>query len=157
MLSAGVDRSALDVAGAACVEAYERPQPRLRMGRIIGRARVASACIDLSDGLADAARRFAEGAGCGVVLDADSLPIHPGARAWAARRGVDAVALALGGGEDYELAFAVSPRRRSGFIGATRRCRDLAVERVGRLVKEPGAWVERAGRRTPLPAGFTHF
>jgi thiamine-monophosphate kinase len=157
MLEAGVDRGSLTPAMTDCLDHYERPTPRLRCGGIVGRSRAAAAAIDLSDGLADAATRLAEGGRVGVVLDGATLPIHPGVLEWTARAGVDPVLLALVGGEDYELAFAVTGRQRSRFRSATKRCPDLPITRIGTFVKEPGAWLEREGRREPLPGGFSHF
>jgi thiamine-monophosphate kinase len=157
MLTASSDRTSLSADERACVEWYERPNARLRCGLAVGRARAAAACMDLSDGLADAARQIAAASQTGVVVSEDGLPIHPGAVSWAARTGGDAVALATAGGEDYELLFAVRPRERRAFMSATRHCRDLPVTLVGHLTVEPGAWLERRGRLEPLPLGFKHF
>jgi thiamine-monophosphate kinase len=157
MLAAGVDRQTLGDTEADCLLRYERPEARLRCARLVGRAGAASAAIDLSDGLADAAARLAEASAVGVVVDADAIPVHAGARAWADRTGQDPVAFALAGGEDYEIAFAVPPRQRSKFLAATNRCRDLATTCIGRFVQEPGHWLQRAGARSPLPAGYAHF
>ena len=51
----------------------------MRFGVIAGRTRAASACMDLSDGLADAVRQLARASGTGAVIEAEALPIHPGA------------------------------------------------------------------------------
>src|SRR5688572_21896778 len=156
MLQTGVDRSSLGDAGRACVARYEAPDPRTRCGRTVGRSRAAAAAIDLSDGLADAASRLARDSGLGVVIDGACIPVHEGARRWAESAGADPVALAVAGGEDYELAFAVRPRLRSKFLGAVRRDRGLPVTKVGVFVKEPGAWLDRGGERTPIQGGFSH-
>ena len=50
------------------------------------RNRAASACIDLSDGLADAVHRIAEASGVGAIIDADAVPIDTDARAHGSRR-----------------------------------------------------------------------
>jgi thiamine-monophosphate kinase len=157
MLEAGVDRAALDPPEAECIGRYERPDARLRCGTVVAGNRAATACVDLSDGLADAARQIAAASRTGVVLEADDLPVHPGARSWAAQNGGDPVALALAGGEDYELLFAVSPRATRRFLGAMRRSRGLVATRIGRLTAEPGAWLHAAGRMEPLARGFVHF
>ena len=75
---------ALSTAGASdavkdAVERFLRPQPRMRFGLIAGRTRAATACMDLSDGLADAVRQLARASGTGAVIEAEALPIHPGA------------------------------------------------------------------------------
>ena len=143
---------------ADCLTRYERPEPRLRCGLAVSRARAASAAMDLSDGLADAARQLAEASRTGVVLEAEALPVHPGAREFAALEGLDPIQWALGGGEDYELLFAVPPRFASRFRGAIRRCQGLPLTRIGQLTAEPGAWLTRTnGDRVPLPEGFVHF
>jgi thiamine-monophosphate kinase len=156
MLTAGVGRAGLDEDRLACLHQFERPEARLRCGGLVARARAASACIDLSDGLADAARQIARASRTGVVLDAQAVPVHPGAVAWAEDTGQDPVAFALAGAEDYEILFAVPPRFQSRFRAATRRC-GLAITAVGRLTDEPGAWLSRDGRLEPLGEGFRHF
>lgn len=154
---AGLATADLDGDARACVERYERPEPRLRCGWIVGKVSAAAAAIDLSDGLGDAARQLAEASGLGVVVDAGALPVHPGARAWCASAHRDPVHFACSGGEDYELAFAVAPRSRGKFLAAMRRCKDVSVTPVGRFTTEPGAWLEFADRRETLPSGFSHF
>jgi thiamine-monophosphate kinase len=157
MLEAGRTRDALSPAELVCVGRYERPEPRLRVGALVGRSRAASAGIDLSDGLGDAAARLAQAAGIGVVVDAALLPILDGTRAWALATGQDVTDWAITGGDDYELAFAVSPRQRGRLLTAARRCSDVPLTKIGTFVSEPGAWVERDGKRLPLPGGFAHF
>ncbi len=156
-LVSGAGRETTDDVARECVQRSERPQPRLRVAGAVARSRAASAAMDLSDGLADAARQIAEACGTGVILDAGALPIHPGATRWCDQAGTDPVAFALGGGEDYELLFAVAPRMRSRFLNAVRRAHGSGVTYIGKLTAEPGTWLERAGALEPLPSGFTHF
>jgi thiamine-monophosphate kinase len=157
MLDASVNRETLPPDERACIDWYERPHARLRCGLVIGRGRAAAACMDLSDGLADAAGQVAAASGTGVVLMAEALPVHAGVASWCSRSGGDALGLALSGGEDYELLFAVRPRQRRAFLSAARQFRGVPATLVGRLTADPGAWLERDGRLEPLPAGFTHF
>ena len=133
-------------AGAA-VDRYRRPQPRTRFGMTLSRNQAASACIDLSDGLADGLRQIGEASRLGAIIDAGALPIEDGST----------LADALGGGEDYELLFAVSPRMRSRLKHAQRLVRDVAVTRIGRLTADREMLVSRNGSTEPLPAGFDHF
>ena len=126
---------------------YLRPEPRTRFGLMLGRNRAARACVDLSDGLADGVRQIAEASGLGAVIDADALPLEEGAT----------LRDALGGGEDYELLFAVSPRMRSRLKNARRLASDIRVTRVGRLTPDRALLVSRSGSTEPLPAGFEHF
>ncbi|MBI3401397.1 MAG: thiamine-phosphate kinase [Acidobacteria bacterium] len=94
------------------LNAYLRPEPRVKLGLLLGRNRAISACMDLSDGLADAAHQMAAASGVGMTIDADALPIDPGARAWNEARQTDATDDALTAGDDYELLVAVRPRAR---------------------------------------------
>ena len=156
-LQAGVDRARLSAEEADAVQSYERPDARLRCGTSIARARAASACIDLSDGLADAARQIARASGTGAAVLADALPLHPALRTWAEREHRDAASLAITGGEDYELLFAVRPRQRRAFLAAGRRCSGLPLTLIGKLTAEPDVCLDRNGALEPLGAGFTHF
>jgi thiamine-monophosphate kinase len=157
LLARQVDRDTLTPDERTSVDRHEQPEPRLRIGRIVARTSAASAAIDLSDGLADAAAALAAAAGLGVVVDAAAIPVHPGVAAVAARLGQRPIDLILAGGEDYELAFVVPARRRSRFLAVARRSGDLPVTCVGRFERAPGAWLETEGVRSPLPAGFGHF
>ena len=156
-LETGVDRAAADRSLLECIVRHERPEARTRCGRIVAANRAASACLDLSDGLAAGVRQLAEASRLGAIVNAESLPIHPGARAWADRAGQDATSFALAGGEDYELFFAVPPARRRAFLGAMRRCSGLEATEVGRLSKEAGIWLSRNGSLEAMPEGFQHF
>src|SRR6266487_2634631 len=93
-------------------QAYVRPEPRVRLGVLLARNRAASACVDLSDGLADGIQRLAEASGVGVMLDASALPIEPAARAFFEAHGLDPVEESVSAGDDYELLVAVRPRTR---------------------------------------------
>ncbi len=157
MLNASANRDALSTDERACIDWYERPRARLRCGLVVAHARAAAACMDLSDGLADAARQIAAASQTGVVLSAEAIPVHAGVTSWTGRAGSDALALALAGGEDYELLFAVRPRQRRAFLSAARQFRGVPATLVGRLTADPGAWLERDGKLEPLPSGFRHF
>lgn len=129
----------------ACIDAHRRPRPRLEQGRAL-RAAGAHACLDLSDGLASDVRRLAESSGVGVEIDAGALPVAAEVRRIAERRGWDATALALGGGEDFELLAAFASHALPA-----------GLTPVGRVVAD-GLWLVRDGVREPLPdAGWDHF
>ena len=153
------DRAGNQMAGwEACIARYRRPEPRIRLAAAIAQARAASAAMDLSDGLADAAVQLATASGCGVEIDAAALPIEPAARKWWEGRGVDPVTAAMTGGDDYELLFAVPRRWRGRLRHATSRVTKPGLQRIGVLTKDATARVlVRNGAREPLPAGFEHF
>lgn len=136
---------------------YRRPEPRTRIGAVLGRTRAATACMDMSDGLADAARQVAEESGVGIRLDAAALPLDPGARRWFERQGRDPLLAATAGGDDYELLFTV-PRKRTGRLRhVAQQARGVPLTRIGEITAERAAVLMRDGRPEPLPAGFVHF
>jgi thiamine-monophosphate kinase len=157
MREAGVNTLALDDEQRACVQRYDRPDARLRTGVIVANNRAASACMDLSDGLADAVTQIARASQCGIELDAGAIPIHRGAAAWAAASGGDARALGWSGGEDYELVFAVPKRRTRLFLTAIRQAGETTVTEIGVCTKDREVCAIANGSRHPLPAGFSHF
>jgi thiamine-monophosphate kinase len=142
---------------AECVTRHCRPEPRARVGAILGRTRTASACMDLSDGLADAVTQMSNSSRTGARIDAALLPIHPAAHAWFIDRGQDSVAAAVAGGDDYELLFAVSPRRRGRLRGVFREAQGVPITRIGALTADRSVGLLRNGRLEPLPSGFVHF
>ena len=153
-LRAGGEESA---AMEPCVERYRRPEPRYRIGAVLGRARAATACMDMSDGLADAARQIADASRAGVRLLAEELPVEAAARRWFERAGGDAVASAVAGGDDYELLFTV-PRRHMGRLRhVARQARGVPITRIGEITSEREVLLVRDGRAEPLPGGFVHF
>lgn len=123
------------------------PQPRIAQGLALARRRLATACIDLSDGLSTDLAHLCEESRVGAVVDAAALPIASGAT----------LEQALHGGEDYELLFAAAPSAR-----VPRRLAGVPLTEIGRVVRR------RAGRpmvvlNTPEGAqvlkrrGWEHF
>ena len=143
-----------------CIQRYLRPEPRLRMGLLVARNRAAGACMDLSDGLADAVHQMAEASGVGVTIDAAALPIDPAARELFVARGLDAVTEALSAGDDYELLLASRPRARRVLTAAVRHS-DVALTRVGRCTGDRLVTLQRTAcgsiDAVPLPQGYSHF
>ena len=140
-----------------CVRRHCAPEPRVRIGALLGRNRAASACMDLSDGLADAVRQLAAASGTGATVDASALPIPAAAREWFRRAGLDPFVSAVAGGDDYELLFAVPRRGRGRLATVVRQARGVPVTRIGQLTKEPATVLVRDGKPEPLPQGFVHF
>jgi thiamine-monophosphate kinase len=142
---------------ADCVNRYCRPEPRARIGSLLGRLRAASACMDLSDGLADAVAQVSSSCGTGATIEAELLPLNPGATEWFTRAGQDAVVASVAGGDDYELLFAVPRRTRSRLRTVLQQSQGVRITRIGELTREPTVGLARGGRLEPLPAGFVHF
>jgi thiamine-monophosphate kinase len=139
-----------------CVERYLRPDPRLRLGVWLGRNRAASACVDLSDGLADAVHRLAAAGGVGILVDAAALPIDAAARTVLGSDGADATMAAITGGDDYELLIAIRPAMRR-YLKEAARQGGVPLTRIGACTAECGVRMRVAGADAPLPDGYTHF
>jgi len=149
------DRS--DATGG-CVDRYLRPEPRVRAGALLGANRVATACIDLSDGLADGIRQLARASGVGVAIDLDSVPLSDEARASGHLDPLDAVTAAMTGGDDYELLFTVRPSHRGRLRGVRQAIGTLPLTRIGVVTRDTGLVVRRPdGHTTELPVGYEHF
>jgi thiamine-monophosphate kinase len=119
-------------------------------------ARVASAMIDVSDGLVQDLGHMARASGVAIRLAADRVPVAPLCRS---RLGANATAFALTAGEDYELACTVPRRRRRALDRLARRlgCR---LTRIGVVERGRPAVtvVDAAGRPLALGAGgFDHL
>jgi thiamine-monophosphate kinase len=140
-----------------CEARHLRPEPRLRLGALLGRTRTARACVDLSDGLADGVRQLAAASGVGATIEAGAIPIDADARAWFERQGQSPLDAALQGGEDYELLFAVAPRNRRRFEAVRRLVGDLPLSRIGHVMAKTVIELRRDGRVEDLPPGFAHF
>jgi thiamine-monophosphate kinase len=127
------------------VLSHRRPRARLDEGTA-ARGAGATAMIDVSDGLAADLRHLADASGVGVVLD--RVPVAIGV----SRVSDDPEALALGGGEDYELVFAAPDPER---VEATFAELGLGVPlRIGRCTDDPA---ERRLRDGDLPvSGWEH-
>jgi thiamine-monophosphate kinase len=142
---------------AACEAAFLEPQPRVRLGLLLGRNRAASACVDLSDGLADGLHQLAGASGVGVEVDGAAVPVSAEARGWFEARGLNPVMAALSGGDDYELLFTVRPKGRSRVETVRRQARGLRLTRIGTVRREPGVIITRGGAAEPVPSGYVHF
>jgi thiamine-monophosphate kinase len=139
------------------VQKYLRPEPRARAGLLLGRNRAASACIDLSDGLADGLRQIAAASGVGITVDAPAIPLGDGVADFYGSRGADAVCAALAGGDDYELLFTVRPAWRGRLRAVRRQTGDLPITKIGVVTRETGVSLRSLSGDRDLPAGFEHF
>lgn len=142
---------------AKCRQQYLRPEPRVRLGTLLGKTRITRTCIDLSDGLAEGIRQLASASGLGVIINAAALPIEPEARTWFERQKFDPVIRSLKGGDDYELLFTVPPNSGRNLAAIQRLVKDLPLTSIGYITKEPSLVLRRNGRNEQLPQGYQHF
>jgi thiamine-monophosphate kinase len=126
------------------------PPIRLALGQWLARRRLASAMIDTSDGLSTDLTHLLEASGVGARLELSRLPLVPVPRELVSH-GIDPVALALNGGEDYELLFTVPHRLRSAI---PRSYRGVPLTCIGQIILGEGILLaDSAGRSCTLPAG----
>jgi len=138
-------------------ERYLRPEPRVRAGMLLGRDRAASACMDTSDGLADAVRQIADASHVGIALDASALPISDNAYRWQKTRGKNALDAAINDGDDYELLFTVRPAHQGRLRSVRHNLGDLPITRIGIVTKEQRLSLRTDSSEQSLPKGFDHF
>jgi thiamine-monophosphate kinase len=112
--------------GAAFVEAWRAPRARIPQGLAL--SGVASAAIDISDGLLADLGHICESSQLGALLEAESIPLAAQMREVAGGIGEDPLQLALTGGEDYELIYTLPPL-------AADPCQGF---RIGTMLDAPG-------------------
>lgn len=138
--------AAVDGIGA-CIDRQRRPVPRLAEGRAL--ASVASAMMDVSDGLASDLPRIALRSGVGLEVDLDALPVDEATRRVADLRGEPAGVLAATGGEDYELVVALDPAAVAG-------C-GVPLTVIGEVVAGPSAVRFRGAGSDRALRGWDHL
>jgi thiamine-monophosphate kinase len=139
-------------ARAALCQRFLYPQPRVREGLAL--AGLATAMIDVSDGLDDDLNKLLSASGAGAELDAAAVPLSAELRAV---RAGEALECALTGGDDYELCFTARSSDDA-------RLRDLAagwttpLTRIGTIVPGGGACWRLEGQSLVVPGStFRHF
>ena len=129
------------------------PIPRVVEALLLNERVPLTAMADISDGLSADLGHILDESGCGAVLNATAVPVHPDAVELARTTGRSPLSHALGDGEDFELVFTVSPTDGEALM---RSPPVHGLVRVGECV-ESGLWLDEAGVRTPIErTGWAH-
>lgn len=139
---------------AALARRLDWPEPRLALGLAL--RHVASAAIDISDGLIADLSHIAERSRTGMHLTADDIPVDPALSSLFSTP--DALRLALNGGDDYELAWTAPAENRVAIDGIAARL-GLSATRIGSVHAGEGIKVtDRGGKPIiQIPDGHDHF
>lgn len=141
-----------DSAAHELMRRYEYPTPRVEFG--VGARGIATAAMDLSDGLAADLPKLAAASGVGAEVEVERLPLSaalqsvvepPQARDWA-----------LGAGDDYELLLTVPPDRQPELAALAGRL-NLKLTVIGRLTPGNAVGWTLQGREITPPPGYQHF
>lgn len=112
---------------SASLRKHLYPEPRIALGQWLAEKRLATAAMDLSDGLSSDLPRLCAASGVGALVDAAALPTM------GSTREPDALRLALHGGDDYELLFTLAVKDESSI---PRRFQGLALTNIGKITDE---------------------
>ncbi len=132
---------------------YHLPQPRLALGQAL--AGIATACLDVSDGLVQDLGHLCRAAGVTAEIAAEAVPRSPAALA----AGASWLETCLTGGDDYELLFAVPATQEAALQDAAARA-GVAVSRIGAFRAGPSEVILRDGAGAVMRlarGGWSHF
>lgn len=138
---------------AICLRRLHTPQPRIALGRAL--RGIASAAVDISDGLLADLGHIATRSKLGAEIELSRLPRPAAASVVDANIALQAT---LAGGDDYELSFCAPVAQRESVAAISQRLQ-LPLTRVGRMTEGSGVRViDAAGYELRLPRhGFDHF
>ena len=154
LLKYGLDEAARHL--GRLVDAHLMPMPRVWEARAAVETGGVHAMMDLSDGLGRDLPKLCAASGVGALVYSDKLPISADLRAAAEVIGTEALALASGGGEDFELLMAVAPDDVGKVIRAVKET-GTSVTEIGEIVEGPMEIAYPDGTRKPLKGGWEHF
>ncbi len=136
---------------ASLKKAHLDPDPEVALGAILAENQLASAMIDVSDGLLLDLERLCEASGVGAELELERIPVAEEVKALPLE---DPYSLALKGGEDFALLFTVPAEKAKILEQLCRR----KLYQIGRIIPSPGLFLLEDRTRKPIaPEGFDHF
>lgn len=153
--------------GLHLIHKHHLPLPRVEEGRFLAAQPGVRAMMDLSDGLASdlghiLQQSSAHQAPLGAQIDLDQIPIDAPLRRICTAKGWDAEALAVAGGEDYELLLSLDPKCFAQVAAAFAATFHRPLSPIGRIIPAPQAdspllWYRNRALVRPHFEGFHHF
>jgi thiamine-monophosphate kinase len=131
---------------------YRLPQPPVTFGPQL--RDLASASVDVSDGLLADLGHIASASSVGIVVDAEAIPRSAALRTfWG--DGIEAIVRAATAGDDYQIAFTADPAREQDIRAAAG---DVSVTCIGKVVAGQGVELHHKGQSVPVSRlGYRHF
>ena len=136
---------------------YQVPEPRVAFGQALCHRHLASAGMDISDGLVADLGHLAKASGCGAILQSHAVPLSSAAAELVAQDPGLMTSL-ITGGDDYEILFAAPADKTAEILALARSCGHRVTE-IGECVAGAGVQVvDRDGQTITLAeTGYSHF
>lgn len=131
-----------------------KPEPRLGAGKAIGEAGIATAMIDISDGLSTDLWHILDESHCGAIIRAGEIPVAESVKLLSPDRALE---YALHGGEEYELLFT-SPFDFRDKVGELSKSLSIPITLIGEITRGEDLQLERGGLfESVKPSGYEHL
>lgn len=152
-------QSGMDLSEDPLVTAYNHPVHRAREGRAIALSGLATAMIDISDGLMGDLGHICEESGMGAEVVRNKLPISGYMRDLIGPQGWDVFEMIIGDSDDYELIITCAPENKDKVIASIRETSDVPVTEIGSIIAHEGIkLILPNGVRHPVrTSGWDHF
>lgn len=141
------------------VQKHIQPLPRLQLGRHLAAANLASAAIDISDGLVADLHHICQQSNVGARIDQSRLPAFECSREFESLFGQNALETVLYGGEDYELLFTVPSELPDQNLGDVARLTQTPIHEIGSITKTPQIMLYSPEKENQILTnkGWDHF
>ena len=132
---------------AFCLKRWANPSPKLHIGELLLDRRIATACIDISDGIFQDLVHLTTSSGVGAELEWNRIPVAPELEK------MKPTPYTIGFGEDYELLFTVPPKKEKQLAPVKNE-----VTRIGEVVDKGFRLLDENGRKMDITdIGYSHF
>jgi len=139
---------------------FHRPEPRLLLGQTLALTGAVTAMMDVSDGVASDLRHICKRSNVSATLQAAAIPLSDPFIRYCEQTQTDPIALALSGGEDYELLFTITPNRATEIEKRVQSQELPPITCIGHITapNQELTIAHKEGSQSPLNfKGFDHF